>query len=235
FASNSGHIKLSEDGAVTLTGVDILSASSIPPSVFSGSVGSVYTLLSAGGGVSGQISFQGQALAEGATLTLVDGNHYRGSYQGDGGKDVTLTRIANPAPVAVPSPQAANPAPVAVPSPQAAAPVLSQVAVQRSRQGGPAVGATLTFDGPVNLYPGALRLVQKKGRRGKDLSKWGPVVQVGQGDQTRVQLRFRPPKGEQLAGGRYSLFLQNDLIRHALTGAALTGSEGGRTEIRFAG
>src|SRR5262249_23769865 len=104
FASNSGPIQLSDDGAVTLTRVDILSASSIRASVYSsGIVGSVYTLLSAGGGVSGQISYQGQALAEGATLTLADGNHYRVSYQGDGGQDVTLTRIANPAPVAVPN------------------------------------------------------------------------------------------------------------------------------------
>src|SRR5262249_4397939 len=116
FASNSGPIQLSNAGAVTLTGVDTLSASSISPSFDnSGSVGGVNTLLSAGGGVSGQISYQGQALAEGATLTLADGSHYRVSYQGDGGKDVTLTRVANPAPVAVPSPQAANPGPVAVP------------------------------------------------------------------------------------------------------------------------
>jgi hypothetical protein len=54
-------------------------------------------MLHSGGGVSGQISYKGQTLAEGATLVLADGNHYRISYKANGGKDVTLTRIANPA------------------------------------------------------------------------------------------------------------------------------------------
>jgi hypothetical protein len=84
---------------VTLTSVDTLPAPSIPGNVFSASkVGAVYTLLSSGGPVSGQITYQGKALAEGAPLTLADGNRYQVSYRGGkAGHDVTLTRIANPA------------------------------------------------------------------------------------------------------------------------------------------
>jgi hypothetical protein len=68
-------------------------------------VGTVYTLLSSGGRVSGQVTYQGHALAEGATLTLADGHRYQISYQGGkSGHDVTLTRLAGlasaPPPVA---------------------------------------------------------------------------------------------------------------------------------------
>src|SRR5262249_35503745 len=65
-------------------------------------VGSVYTLLYSNGGVSGQITYQGQALAEGDMLTLADGNLYQISYQANGGQGVTLTRIDNPAPPPTP-------------------------------------------------------------------------------------------------------------------------------------
>src|SRR5262249_54813372 len=98
FASQSGTIHLSNAGAVTLTSVYRLQASSIPADVFSApKVGDVYTLLHSSGGVSGQITYQGQALPEGATLTLADGHRYRISYRGNGGQDVTLTRV-KPAP-----------------------------------------------------------------------------------------------------------------------------------------
>src|SRR5262249_59263588 len=93
--SHDGPIQISDVSPVTLTYVDTLTASSIPGDVYSApQVGDVYTLLSSGGGVSGLISYQGQPQAEGATLTLADGHRYRISYRGNGGQDVTLTRIA---------------------------------------------------------------------------------------------------------------------------------------------
>ena len=58
-------------------------------------VGSVYTLLHSSGGVNGQISYNGRALPEGATLILADGNRYQISYKAGGGQDVTLTRIGS--------------------------------------------------------------------------------------------------------------------------------------------
>ena len=95
FANQSGAIHISNTGAVTLTGVDTLIGSSIPGNIDSSSVvGSVYTLVHSSGGVSGQISYNGRALAEGATLVLADGNRYQISYKAGGGQDVTLTRIA---------------------------------------------------------------------------------------------------------------------------------------------
>ena len=95
FANQSGAIHISNTGAVTLTGVDTLIGSSIPGNIDSSSVvGSVYTLLHSSGGVSGQISYNGRALAQGATLVLADGNRYQISYKAGGGQDVTLTRIA---------------------------------------------------------------------------------------------------------------------------------------------
>jgi hypothetical protein len=104
FTNQSGAIHISDTGAVTLTSVATLAGSSIPGNLTSLKVvGSVYTLLHSGG-VSGQVSYQGQALAEGATLVLADGNHYQISYKANGGKDVTLTRIANPAPKSVTPP-----------------------------------------------------------------------------------------------------------------------------------
>jgi hypothetical protein len=100
FASGKGPIQLGNANSLTLTSVDTLLASSIPPDVFSApQVGDVYTLLSSGG-VIGQITYQGHALAEGATLTLADGHRYQISYKGGkSGHDVTLTRIADPASV----------------------------------------------------------------------------------------------------------------------------------------
>jgi hypothetical protein len=96
FASLSGPIQLSDAQGVKLARVDTLLASSIPANVFSApAVGDIFTLLSSGG-VSGQLSYQGRALPEGATLTLADGHRYQISYQGGpGGHDVTLTRIAD--------------------------------------------------------------------------------------------------------------------------------------------
>ena len=97
FASHSGPIQISDASAVALTGVDTLPASSIPGDVFSSAVvGSVFTLLHTNGGVSGQVTYQGQPLAEGATLTLADGHRYQISYQGGANHhDVTLTRVAD--------------------------------------------------------------------------------------------------------------------------------------------
>jgi sugar lactone lactonase YvrE len=119
FASQKGPIQLSDASAVTLTAVDTLPASSIPGDVFSASkVGAVSTLLSGGGRISGQITYQGQALAEGATLTLADGHHYQISYQGGtSGHDVTLTRLADLTSVPPPSsPGGAPPTITAVPT-----------------------------------------------------------------------------------------------------------------------
>jgi hypothetical protein len=99
FASQSGPIHLQDASAVTLTSVATLPASSIPGNVFSApQVSGVSTLLGSGG-VSGRVTYQGQALQEGATLTLADGHPYRISYQGGTtGHDVTLTRLADPSP-----------------------------------------------------------------------------------------------------------------------------------------
>src|SRR5262249_24104058 len=96
FASQQGPIRLRSAGAVALTGVATLPASSIPGDVFSAvAVGDAYTLLSSSGAVSGQVTYPGRALAEGDTLPLADGHRYRISYRGGtGGHDVTLTRIA---------------------------------------------------------------------------------------------------------------------------------------------
>jgi hypothetical protein len=47
----------------------------------------------------GKISYKGQPLKEGDTLTLADGHRYQLSYQGGtSGHDVTLTRLADPSP-----------------------------------------------------------------------------------------------------------------------------------------
>jgi hypothetical protein len=90
-------------------------AASIPGDVFSApAVGGVDTLLSSGGGVSGELTYQGRTLAEGATLTLADGHLYRISYRGGkGGHDVTLTRIADNGSMPPPSPA---PKPLRAPS-----------------------------------------------------------------------------------------------------------------------
>ena len=96
FANQSGAIHISNTGAVTLTNVDSLTGATIPGNIHSSSVvGSVYTLLHSSDGIKGQISYNGQPLADGATLVLADGNRYQISYKANGGHDVTLTRIAN--------------------------------------------------------------------------------------------------------------------------------------------
>src|SRR5262249_52960848 len=96
FASQSGAIQLSDTNAVILTSVGVVSASSIPGDVFSAAkVGDSFTLLHTDGGVTGQISYNGHALAEDGTFTLADGNHYRIDYKANGGDDVTLTRVTS--------------------------------------------------------------------------------------------------------------------------------------------
>ena len=96
FASQSGAIQLSDANAVTLMSIGPVSASTIPGDVFSAAnVGDSFTLLHTGGGVTGQVAYNGSALAEDGTLTLADGNHYRIDYTANGGQDVTLTRIAS--------------------------------------------------------------------------------------------------------------------------------------------
>lgn len=111
FATQSGPIRLGDTNAVALTSVGTLATSSIPGDIFSAAnVGESYTLLRSGGGVSGQITYDGRALAEGATLTLADGKHYRISYKGNGGQDVTLTRIASLTSPPPPSPRPVLPA-----------------------------------------------------------------------------------------------------------------------------
>src|SRR5262249_52446482 len=70
FASRSGHVQLSDASTVTLTSIDAIDlpppTSSIAGDVFSAAqVGAVYTLLHSSGGVSGQLTYRGQALAEG--------------------------------------------------------------------------------------------------------------------------------------------------------------------------
>ena len=66
FASQSGAIQLSDSNAVTLTSVGPVSASSIPGDVFSAAkVGDSFTLLHTGGGVTGQITYNGQCPGRG--------------------------------------------------------------------------------------------------------------------------------------------------------------------------
>jgi hypothetical protein len=60
-----------------------------------------------------------------------------------------------------------------------------------------------------------------------DLSRWIQVVMAVHNGQTWAHLRFRSPTGGLLPRGRYSLFLQNDLLRNALTGASLAAPGGG--------
>ena len=109
FASQSGAIQLSDSNAVTLTSVGTLSASSIPGDVFSATnVGDSFTVLHAGLGVTGQLSYNGNPLAQNATLTLADGKRYRIDYSANGGEDVTLTRIAS---LTLPRPVPPSPGP----------------------------------------------------------------------------------------------------------------------------
>jgi hypothetical protein len=116
FASQSGGVHLSDSSAVTLTGIGPIFASSIPGDVFSAAkVGDGFTLLHASGGVTGQITYNGRALAQDATLTLADGNHYRIDYTANSGHDVTLTRVASPTtPSPGPEPEPGPPAGVAL-------------------------------------------------------------------------------------------------------------------------
>jgi hypothetical protein len=122
------------------------------------------------------------------------------------------------------------------PSGPFAVPVLDRVVVNRRRQRGyrPRVlGTTLIFNVPLNLDPRALRLVRHRpGNRKQDLSRWIQTVMVVQNGQTWANLRFRSPRGALLPRGRYSLVLQGDLLRNALTGASLAAPGGGeRTEL----
>jgi sugar lactone lactonase YvrE len=95
FSSQSGGIQLSDASPITLGSVGPLSTSSIPDNIFSApQVGDSYTILHSGG-VTGEISFSGRALAEGNSITLADGFRYRISYVGNDGHDVTLTRVAS--------------------------------------------------------------------------------------------------------------------------------------------
>jgi hypothetical protein len=97
------------------------------------------------------------------------------------------------------------------------------------------MGTTLVFNVPVNLDPRALRLVRHlAGKRRQNLSRWIQIVMAVHNGQTRAHLRFRSPTGGLLPRGRYSLILQNDLLRNALTGASLASPGGGAlTELRW--
>ena len=96
FVNRSGVIHISNTGAIDISGVDSLRFSSIPGDIYSSSVvGSVYTIAHSNVGVGGEIIYHDRSLPEGAILTLADGNRYQISYKGDGGQDVTLTRIAD--------------------------------------------------------------------------------------------------------------------------------------------
>jgi hypothetical protein len=115
FASQSGAIQLSDSNAVTLTSVGSVSTSSIPGDVFSAAkVGDSFTLLHTDGGATGQISYNGHALAEDATVTLADGNHYRIDYKANGGQGVTLTRVPS---LTLPPPVHPSPGPEPEPGP----------------------------------------------------------------------------------------------------------------------
>src|SRR5262249_12375531 len=112
------------------------------------------------------------------TITLIGLN----AKSGDNTAFIDLVSV-QPAPTAVPAlPMPPDPASgSATRTGPTADPILAQVATQRSRQGGQLLGATLTFNVPVNLDPRALRLVQRrKGGRVRDLSKWIRIVMVVQ-------------------------------------------------------
>jgi hypothetical protein len=128
--------------------------------------------------------------------------------------------------------------PPAAPTGPFAVPVLERLVVNRNRRRGyraQVLGATLIFNVPLNLDPRALRLVRHRpGNRKQDLSRWIQTVMVVHNGQTWAYLRFRSPRGALLPRGRYSLVLQNDLLRNALTGASLAAPGGGAlTELRW--
>jgi hypothetical protein len=128
--------------------------------------------------------------------------------------------------------------PVIPPCGPFAVPVLDRAVLHRRRQRGyrfQVLGTTLIFNVPVNLDPRALRLVRHlPGKRRQNLSRWIQVVMVVHNGQTWAHLRFRSPTGAPLPRSRYSLFLQNDLLRNALTGASLAAPGGGAlTELRW--
>jgi hypothetical protein len=97
------------------------------------------------------------------------------------------------------------------------------------------MGATLIFNVPVDLDPNALRLVHmKRGRAVQNMSRGIQIIMGVQDGRTWVQLRLRSPRGKLLARGRYSLFIDNDLVRNTMTGSPLRGSAGSsQTEIQF--
>jgi hypothetical protein len=119
-------------------------------------------------------------------------------------------------------------------TPPTADPVLAQVTMQRSQRGR-LMGATLIFNVPVDLDPNALRLVhRKRGRAVQNMSRGIQIIMGVQDGRTWVQLRLRSPRGKLLARGRYSLFIDNDLVRNTMTGVPLRGSAGSsQTEIQF--
>jgi hypothetical protein len=121
--------------------------------------------------------------------------------------------------------------PPPAPSGPFAVPVLERLVVNRNRRPGSrarVLGTTLIFNVPVNLDPRALRLVHHRpGNSKQDLSRWIQVVTVVQNGQTWAYLRFRSPRGGLLPRGRYSLVLQTDLLRNALTGAPLVAPPNG--------
>src|SRR5207253_9390964 len=80
--------------------VDVLGAATLSPASstlaltagFAAPLGTIYTIVHTTAGVTGQ--FRG--LGEGA-LVILSGNRYQISYKANGGKDVILTRVVNPA------------------------------------------------------------------------------------------------------------------------------------------
>jgi hypothetical protein len=131
-----------------------------------------------------------------------------------------------------PAPPVPPPPPPPPPSGPFAVPVLDGVFPHRRRPRRPRsqlLGTTLIFNVPVNLDPRALRLVRHlAGKRRQDLSRWIQVVTVVHNGQTWAHLRFRSPRGGLLLPlGKYSLVLQNALLRNALTGASLAAPGGG--------
>ena len=64
-------------------------------------------------------------------------------------------------------------------------------------------------------------------------SLWAGSQMAVHDGQTWVHLRLRSPRGKLLARGRYSLFVQHDLVRNALTGAPLSGPAGGSQTVEL--
>ena len=227
FASQSGAIQLNDANAVALTSVGTLTASSIPGDIFSSAnVGGVFTLLTSGGGVSGQINYEGHALAEGATLTLADGNHYQISYRGNGGQDVTLTRIANlTLPPGPPSPLPPSPRPA---PPAAGVSLVGRTLVVNGGAGNDVV-KVMPHGGTLRVYasflPAGVKFLAFRRASVKDV-----FIRLGDGnDIAKVSPRLRLPvvieggegDDELIAGGGSSLLIGgpgSDLLAAGRTG-----------------